>query len=90
MTPAQRKAKDARIRAAMANLSGNPHFDAWMEYVGELREVAIREGLANDTVASERLNLVSKGYVRAYTELVDAYEESRVRSGEDEGETEGG
>jgi pantoate kinase len=88
MTSAQRKARDLRYRNAVANLAMNPHFTAFMELLREYREAAIREGLMADTVASERANLAAKGTVRAYTEILDIYEDTVATPQPDDAEQE--
>lgn len=78
-----REQHEASLRDAMVNLLRNPHFADFIGELRDMRENAIMDSL-NDAVAdSDRLTLVAKGEIRAYTEIVRLYDEAFLKLSEE-------
>jgi hypothetical protein len=76
MTPAQRTAKEKRIRSAMADLAAHPNFASFIDMVRDFREVAIEDACTDKVVKNQNRILAALGEVRAYKSIISAYEEA--------------
>lgn len=82
MTSAERNARDARIRGAMAQLVMDPRFAEFMEVIREQREVAIEDLCSDHVLANERLTMAAVGEIRACKAILAAYDEFMERRAE--------
>lgn len=71
---AEEKLKLDRIQAAMLPLVGQPAFTDFMAVIRDLKDEAVGNSVAFETVASERHCLVSKGEVLTYLNILGVYE----------------
>jgi len=66
-----------RIQAAIQPLVGLPQWDAFVQVLRDLKEEAVANSVAFDTVANERNSLVAKGEVLCYLNILTVADSQR-------------
>ena len=64
---------DRAFKETMFSLAGNPHFQRYIGFLKEQREITMIEASTDRVVADKRLLQVYLGSIRAYTEQIDHY-----------------
>lgn len=70
--------KQERLRAAMESLVANPNFEEFIDELRTMKDASILYAVSHTTVRDQRESLAALGEVRAYLDIIDAYEAHRA------------
>ena len=70
--------KQNRLTQAMFALKDNEHFRRFMELLADLKDDAVTFSVSHEGIQSERVSLAAKGEVRAYLNIIGAYESYKL------------
>lgn len=84
-TARQRAAQELRIKHAMASLVRNTEFKVFIDTVRANRDATVDDACNDVVVASQRMSMAAIGEIRAYNQIIAAYDEFVARA-VDEGE----
>jgi transcription elongation factor Elf1 len=75
MTAKQREARNAQLRSAMAGLIQDTRFQQFIDLLRDHREGSVRDSCTDAVVKCQRLSLAAVGEIKAYTNLIDVYDD---------------
>jgi hypothetical protein len=75
MTAKQRDARNQQIKAAMLGLVLDTRFQQFIDLLRDQREGAVRDACLDTVVKCQRSSLAAVGEIRAYTTLIETYED---------------
>lgn len=86
MSTTKQQVAEARIKAAMSSLVGNPEFAEFINMLRQQREAAVFDLCQDSTIANDRATLSGIGEIRMYSSVIALFDEYRGRAVGDGGE----
>lgn len=73
------KEQEGRFNNSIVQLSGDPRFAEFIQVVGEQKDRALAEAVANSAIANPHVSAAYLGEVRAYMDIIAIYNEAISR-----------
>lgn len=77
MSPKQKAAMHRRIADSMANLSGNPNFQDFIDLIRDYRDQAVEDLCSDRVVSNKRRTWTQIGAVATFNSIISIYESAR-------------